>query len=121
TGSPTHSDIQHPHPTGVTVTLTQAPYTDNLTLSQLDSTFAYSFIVSDIPATEKSAVEVEHFHRRRAQIEERFKDAKRGQALTHLPSGKLAANRLWLCCTLLALNVCAWVCDISPAAAASGA
>jgi Transposase DDE domain group 1 len=87
---------------------------------QLDSTFAYSFIVSDIPAAEKTAVEVEHFHRQRAQIEERFKDAKLGQALRHLPSGKLAANRLWLGCALLALNICAWVCDISPAAAASG-
>jgi hypothetical protein len=87
---------------------------------QLDSTFAYSFIVSDIPAAEKTAVEVEHFHRQRAQIEERFKDAKLGQALRHLPSGKLAANRLWLACALLALNICAWVCDISPAAAASG-
>ncbi len=87
---------------------------------QLDSTFAYSFIVSDIPAEQKTAVAVEHFHRQRAQIEERFKDAKLGQALRHLPSGKLAANRLWLACALLALNVCAWVCDISPAAAASG-
>jgi DDE family transposase len=86
---------------------------------QLDSTFAYSFIVADIPAAEKTAVEVEHFHRQRAQIEERFKDAKLGQALRHLPSGKLAANRLWLCCALLALNICAWVCDISPAAGAS--
>ena len=87
---------------------------------QLDSTFAYSFIVTDIPAGAKTAVEVEHFHRQRAQIEERFKDAKLGQALRHLPSGKLAANRVWLCCALLALNICAWVCDISPAAAASG-
>jgi hypothetical protein len=87
---------------------------------QLDSTFAYSFIVTDIPASEKTAVEVEHFHRHRAQIEERFKDLKLGQALRHLPSGKLAANRLWLCCALLALNLCAWVCDISPAAGASG-
>jgi hypothetical protein len=87
---------------------------------QLDSTFAYSFIVTDIPTTEKTAVEVEHFHRQRAQIEERFKDAKLGQALRHLPSGKLAANRLWLCCALLALNICTWVCDISPAASASG-
>jgi hypothetical protein len=87
---------------------------------QLDSTFAYSFIVTDIPATEKTTVQVEHFHRQRAQIEERFKDAKLGQALRHLPSGKLAANSLWLCCALLAMNICAWVCDISPAAAASG-
>jgi hypothetical protein len=87
---------------------------------QLDSTFAYSFIVTDIPAEEKSAVEVEHFHRQRAEIEERFKDAKLGQALRHLPSRDLNANRLWLCCALLALNICAWVCDISPAAGASG-
>ena len=87
---------------------------------QLDSTYAYSFIVTDIPASEKSTAEVERFHRQRAQVEERFKDAKLGQALRHLPSGKLAANRLWLCCTLLALNICAWVCDISPAAGASG-
>jgi Transposase DDE domain group 1 len=87
---------------------------------QLDSTFAYGFIVTDIPAAEKTAVQVEHFHRQRAQIEERFKDAKLGQALRHLPSGKLAANRLWLCCALLALNISAWVCDISPAAGASG-
>jgi hypothetical protein len=87
---------------------------------QLDSSFAYSFIVSDIPAEEKSTAKVEHFHRQRAQIEERFKDAKLGQALRHLPSGKLAANRLWLCCALLALNISAWVCDLSPAASASG-
>ena len=87
---------------------------------ELPSTYGYSFIVTDIPAEEMTTAQVEHFHRQRAQIEERFKDAKLGQALRHLPSGKLAANRLWLCCALLALNMCAWVCDISPAAAASG-
>jgi Transposase DDE domain group 1 len=87
---------------------------------ELDSTYSYSFIVTDIPQAEMTTAEVEHFHRQRAQIEERFKDAKLGQALRHLPSGKLAANRLWLCCSLLALNLCAWLCDISPAAAASG-
>ncbi len=87
---------------------------------QLDSTFAYSFIVTDVPATAKTAVEVEHFHRHRAQIEERFKDLKLGQALRHLPSADLNANRLWLCCSLLALNLSAWICDLSPAAAASG-
>jgi hypothetical protein len=87
---------------------------------ELDSTYAYSFIVTDIPQEEMTAVEVEHFHRHRAQIEERFKDLKLGQALRHLPSGNLAANRLWLACALLALNITAWVCDISPAAGASG-
>jgi len=88
---------------------------------QLDSTYAYSFIVTDIPADEKDTVAVEHFHRQRAQIEERFKDAKLGQPLRHLPSGNLDANRLWLACCLLALNITAMVCDISPAAAASSA
>jgi Transposase DDE domain group 1 len=87
---------------------------------QLDSTYAYSFIVTDIPASEKTTTEVEHFHRQRAQIEERFKDAKLGHALRHLPSRDRNANRLWLYCCLLALNICAWVCDISPAAGASG-
>jgi Transposase DDE domain group 1 len=87
---------------------------------QLDCTFAYSFIVTDIPTEKKTAVQVERFHRQRAQIEERFKDAKLGQALRHLPSRNLNANRLWLCCALLALNISAWVCDISPAAGASG-
>jgi hypothetical protein len=87
---------------------------------EISSTYAYSFIVADIPTAELTAVEVEHFHRCRAQIEERFKDLKLGQALRHLPSGNLAANRLWLACALLALNITAWVCDISPAASASG-
>ena len=87
---------------------------------ELDSTYAYSFIVTDIPAEDMSTAEVEHYHRCRAQIEERFKDAKLGHALRHLPSGKLAANRLWLACCLLALNLSAFICDLSPAAAASG-
>jgi hypothetical protein len=87
---------------------------------ELSSTYGYSFIVTDIPASEMNTAEVEHYHRQRAQIEERFKDAKLGQALRHLPSRKLAANRLWLCCCLLALNLSALICDISPAAAASG-
>lgn len=86
---------------------------------QLDSTFASSFVVTDIPEAEKNTAELEHLHRQRAQIEERFKDAKLGQALRHLPSGDLNANRVWLACSLLALNLCAFVCDISPAAAAS--
>jgi hypothetical protein len=87
---------------------------------ELDSTFAYSFIVTDIPQAQMSTAEVEHFHRQRAQIEERFKDLKLGHPLRHLPSGKLAANQLWLCSCLLALTLSAFICDLSPAAAASG-
>ena len=87
---------------------------------ELDCTFAYSFILTDIPQDEMNTAQIERFHRQRAQIEERFKDAKLGHALCHLPSGNLNANRLWLCCCLLAVNLSAFICDISPAAAASG-
>ena len=40
---------------------------------QLASTYAYSFIATDIPDSDKSTVQVEHDHRQRAQIKERFK------------------------------------------------
>jgi hypothetical protein len=56
------------------------------------SVFGYSFILSDIP--HQPTVWVEHFHRHRAQIEERLKEAKLGQALRHLPSGDENANRV---------------------------
>src|SRR5450755_1060976 len=79
---------------------------------QLDSTYAYSFIVTDIPASEKTTIEVEHFHRQRAQIEERFKDAKLGQPLRHLPSGDINANRVWLTAALMALNITAILCNL---------
>jgi hypothetical protein len=87
---------------------------------QVASVFGYSFILTDIPQAEHSAVWVEHFHRHRAQIEERLKDAKLGQALRHLPSGDHDANRVWLTGALLALNLTAWCCDLCPAAGASG-
>jgi hypothetical protein len=85
---------------------------------QLDSVYGYSFILTDIP--HQHTAWVEHFHRHRAQIEERLKDTKTGQALRHLPSGDINANRVWLTSAMLALNLTAWCCDLSPAAAASG-
>lgn len=86
----------------------------------LASTYAYSFIVSDVPACEQDTCALERLHRLRAQIEERFKDAKLGQPLRHLPSGDLNANRLWLACSLMALTICAFICDLCPDAGASG-
>ena len=80
--------------------------------------FGYSFILTDIHW--QPAVWIEHFHRHRAQIEERLKDAKLGQALRHLPSGDEHANRVWLTSALLALNLTALCCDLCPAAGASG-
>lgn len=69
---------------------------------QLDTVHAYSFIVTDLPGP---AVEVEQFHRHRADIEERIKDAKLGVTLRRLPFGDLAANRVWQHCCALALNL----------------
>jgi len=85
---------------------------------QVASVFGYSFILTDIP--HQPTVWIEHFHRHRAQIEERLKDTKLGQALRHLPSGDQNANRVWLTCALLALNLTAFCCDLCPAAGASG-
>jgi hypothetical protein len=85
---------------------------------ELASVFGYSFILSDLPDQPTAAVE--HFHRHRAQIEERLKDAKLGHALRHLPSGDANANRLWLTAALIALNLSAMLCDLSPLAGASG-
>jgi Transposase DDE domain group 1 len=85
---------------------------------QVASVFGYSFIVTDIP--HQPTVCVEHFHRHRAQVEERLKDTKLGQALRHLPSGDQNANRVWLTAALLAINLTALCCDLCPAAGASG-
>ena len=70
------------------------------------SVFGYSFILTDIHW--QPAVWIEHFHRHRAQIEERLKDSKLGQALRHLPSGDEHANRVRLTSALLALNLTAY-------------
>jgi hypothetical protein len=85
---------------------------------KLASVYGYSFILTDIH--DQHASRVEHFHRHRAQIEERLKDAKLGQALRRLPSADINANRLWLAAVICALNLAAMLCDLSPLAGASG-
>jgi Transposase DDE domain group 1 len=85
---------------------------------EIDSVYGYSFILTDIHW--QPGAWIEHFHRHRAQIEERLKESKLGQALRHLPSGDQHANRVWLTAALLALNLTAFCCDLCPAAGASG-
>jgi Transposase DDE domain group 1 len=87
---------------------------------KIASVYGYSFILTDIPASEKTTPEAEHFHRHRAQIEERLKESKLGQALRRLPSASEHANRVWLTAALTALNLTAFCCDLCPAAGASG-
>jgi len=85
---------------------------------QADSAYGYSFILTNVH--DHDAAWVEHFHRHRAQIEERLKDAKLGQALRRMPTRDLNANRVWMAACLTALNLTAMVCDLCPAAGASG-
>src|SRR5918999_924321 len=85
---------------------------------KIASVYGYSFTLTDIH--DRPAADVEHLHRHRAQIEERLKDAKLGQALRRLPSGDINANRAWLTAVICALNLSAMLCDLSPLAAASG-
>jgi Transposase DDE domain group 1 len=82
------------------------------------SVYGYSFILSDIHW--QPTIWIEHFHRHRAQIEERLKESKLGRALRHLPSANAHANRVWLTAAMLALNLTAFCCDLCPAARASG-
>jgi hypothetical protein len=84
---------------------------------QLDEVYGYSFILTDMHWAPASWIE--YFHRHRAQVEERLKDTKLGQALRHMPSGDENANRVWLTAALTALNLAAFCCDVSPAAGAS--
>jgi hypothetical protein len=76
---------------------------------RLDHVWAVSFIVTNIPTggheSFDSAVDVEAWFRRRTDIEDRFKDAKLGAALRHLPSGHAEVNQVWMWAALLAVNL----------------
>ena len=76
---------------------------------EADVVYGYSFILTDL---EGPAARVEHHHRDRAQIEERIKDAKLGVSLRRLPLSDLDANRVWLACSALALNLLALLNDL---------
>lgn len=58
---------------------------------EIDTVYGYGFILTDMH--HHRTAWIEHYHRHPAQIEERIKDTKTGQALRHLPSGDINANR----------------------------
>src|SRR4051794_8466994 len=76
---------------------------------EADVVYGYSFILTDLTG---AAATVEHHHRDRAQIEERIKDTKLGVSLRRLPLSDLDANRVWLACSALALNLLALLNDL---------
>jgi Transposase DDE domain group 1 len=80
----------------------------------VDHVYAYSFIATnaDVSSPAKAAT-VEAWHRMRTDIEDRIRDAKHGAALRHLPSGNRAANTVWMWGALLAVNLSAWLQELS--------
>jgi Transposase DDE domain group 1 len=76
--------------------------------------YAYSFIVTNLDVTTSAkAVKLEAWHRMRTDIEDRFRDAKHGAALRHLPSGDRTVNTMWMWAALLAINLSAWLQELS--------
>lgn len=77
---------------------------------ELDTVYAYSFIATNLPVdTPAQAVEVEGWYRQRTDIEDRFRDAKHGAALRHLPSADPDVNLAWVWGALLATTLSAWL------------
>ncbi|MBA3364303.1 MAG: transposase, partial [Actinobacteria bacterium] len=58
---------------------------------------------------ERSADELESWHRAKASLENRIKEAKLGLGLDNLPCQSFHANWAYLLCTLLAYNLLAWL------------
>jgi len=93
-----------------------------LEAGEIGVAYAYSFIVTNLDG---DVVEIEHWFRKRALIEERLEDAKLGMALRHLPSGYEAVNRVWMWSAFLALDASVWLqslagVDSGPAGRAHG-
>jgi hypothetical protein len=64
--------------------------------------YGHSFILTDL---ERDAAEIEHWHRQRAQMEERTKEVKLSDGLLHFPAGTLEANRTWQTAGVVAHNL----------------
>jgi len=59
--------------------------------------------------SERSADELECWHRGKANLENQIKEAKLGLGLDNLPCQSFHANWAYLLCTLLAFNLLAWL------------
>ena len=75
-------------------------------------TYRYSLIVTDLP---REAVELEHWQRRRAHIEERIKDLKLGCGQLRVPLRKRRANYAWQTAAVIASNLTAMLSAVNVA------
>ena len=65
-------------------------------------------MVASAPDREGETLELEADHRRHAEIENAIRDLKYGVGLNHLPSGRFAANGVWLAVQVMAHNLARW-------------
>src|SRR5947207_727688 len=80
----------------------------------VDHVYAYSFIATNADvSTPAKAVAAEAWHGMGTDIEDRIGDAKHGAALRHLPSGNRVVNTVWMWSALLAVNLSAWLQELS--------
>jgi Transposase DDE domain group 1 len=69
-----------------------------------DHAYGYSVLLTTLDG---DPVDIEAWFRGRVAIEDRFRDAKLGYGLRHLPSGDTAINHLWVAAALTAMNLAA--------------
>jgi hypothetical protein len=78
--------------------------------TQLPGLYDYQAFISDRPG---SALELEAEHRQHAVVENRIRELKYDLGLNHLPSGRFAANAVWLALNALAHNLAHWLARLS--------
>jgi PII-like signaling protein len=74
-------------------------------VQQLFPTWRHHAFVTNV---ELDTVAADAFHRDHATVELAIKDLKEGAGLEHCPSGRFFANAAWLCCAVLAHDLCRW-------------
>lgn len=71
---------------------------------QADHAYGYSVLLTTLTG---DIVDIEAWFRGRVAIEDRFRDAKLGYGLIHLPSGDPTVNRVWVAAAFTAMNLAA--------------
>ena len=76
----------------------------------LFANYSYHACITD---REGDTLELEADHRRHAEIENAIRDLRYGVGLNHLPSGRFAANAVWLAVQVIAHNLGRWTARIA--------
>ena len=80
----------------------------------VDEVYGYSFIATNLDvSTPAKAAARQAWHRTRTDIEDRIRDAKYGAALRNFPSADRAVNTVWMWSALLAINLSAWLQELT--------